>query len=497
MSTNPRVTLAGVLVAGLLLTFFVLQSGPGGPGQVEEPEAASYPRGPHGGRLLSDGPLQLEITIYEEGVPPQFRLYPFDSTMVPIDPSLVNAEITLTRLGGRTDPFRFRPQGEYLLGDGIVEEPHSFDVTVTARLAGRTMTWTYSQVEGKVELAADQRASAGITIDTVGPRMIQTILTLPGEIAEDDTRRAHLVARVDGVVGEVFKREGDQVRQGELIAVLHSRELAHAKSAYLAAEQQVRFTGVALAREDTLWRKQISAERDRLDAQRAHDEALLALRLAGQSLIALGVPAEALAGLPSAPPETLAQMDIRAPLSGTVTARAATAGEAVTADTRLFTISDLSAVWVHVAVYPTDLAGVRAGQEVTIVSEELGREARGRVSFVGSLVGTATRTATARIVLPNADGRWRPGLFVSVRLVRESVRVPVAVAAEAIQTFRDWQVVFVRHGDWFEARPLELGRSDGTWVEVLHGLAPGDQYARQNSFAVKAEIGKLGATHDH
>jgi len=71
------------------------------------------------------------------------------------------------------------------------------------------------------------------------------------------------------------------------------------------------------------------------------------------------------------------------------------------------------------------------------------------------------------------------------------------VAVEAIQTFRDWQVVFVRHGDWFEARPLELGRTDGTWIEVRSGLAMGDQYARQNSFAVKAEIGKLGATHDH
>jgi cobalt-zinc-cadmium efflux system membrane fusion protein len=73
----------------------------------------------------------------------------------------------------------------------------------------------------------------------------------------------------------------------------------------------------------------------------------------------------------------------------------------------------------------------------------------------------------------------------------------VTVAAEAIQSFRDWQVVFVRYGDWFEGRPLELGRSDGEWVEVRSGLSAGEQYAAANSFAVKAEIGKLGATHDH
>jgi cobalt-zinc-cadmium efflux system membrane fusion protein len=88
-------------------------------------------------------------------------------------------------------------------------------------------------------------------------------------------------------------------------------------------------------------------------------------------------------------------------------------------------------------------------------------------------------------------------LFVTALLERESTEAPVVVATEAIQTFRDWQVVFVRYGDWFEARPVELGRSDGKWVEILSGLAAGDEYARENSFVVKAEIGKLGATHDH
>jgi cobalt-zinc-cadmium efflux system membrane fusion protein len=88
-------------------------------------------------------------------------------------------------------------------------------------------------------------------------------------------------------------------------------------------------------------------------------------------------------------------------------------------------------------------------------------------------------------------------LFVTVSLVREAAMVPVVVSVDAIQTFRDWQVVFVRYGDYFEARPLELGRSDGEWVEVKQGLARGERYAALNSFAVKAEIGKLGATHDH
>jgi cobalt-zinc-cadmium efflux system membrane fusion protein len=148
-------------------------------------------------------------------------------------------------------------------------------------------------------------------------------------------------------------------------------------------------------------------------------------------------------------------------------------------------------------VYARDLAAVREGQEATVISSDLGGSVEGRVSYIGPLVGQETRAATARIVLPNPGGGWRPGLFVTASLVREETEVPLAVSAEGIQTFRDWQVVFVRYGDWFEARPLELGRSDGEWVEVLSGLALGDEYASTNSFAVKAEIGKLGATHDH
>ena len=88
-------------------------------------------------------------------------------------------------------------------------------------------------------------------------------------------------------------------------------------------------------------------------------------------------------------------------------------------------------------------------------------------------------------------------MFVTAELVAEEIQVLVAVLVEAIQTWRDWSVVFGRYGNYFEARPLELGRSDGTMVEVLKGLSAGDQYAAGNSFAIKAELGKAGATHDH
>jgi len=140
---------------------------------------------------------------------------------------------------------------------------------------------------------------------------------------------------------------------------------------------------------------------------------------------------------------------------------------------------------------------VKLGQKVKVRASALNAEARGTIAYVGALVGEQTRSAKARVTLGNPDQSWRPGLFVTVDVVQDESEVPVAVAAEAIQTYRDWQVVFLRSGEFFEVRPVELGRNDGTQVEVVKGLAAGDRYAASNSFVLKAELGKAGASHDH
>lgn len=498
MQKTSVITAVVLAVGGVVLVTATIRCG----SNEHTPEAAAegpldYPRGPHGARLLAGGDLQLEITIYETGVPPQFRVYPFDADGKPIPPRDVQLAIELHRLGGRVDRIGFVPESDYLRGDAVIEEPHSFDVKVKAERNGRAQDWQYSQIEGKVELAADAVKSAGIEIHAVGPREMVTTIEVPGEIKPDGTRLAHVVPRLQGVVIEVLKKAGDPVRRGDLMAVISSRELADAKSAYMAASHHVEFARVRLNREESLWQKKISAEQDYLEARRAFEEAQLTEEVAAQKLVALGASALSLEELATAPPESLPRYEIRAPLSGTVIERDVTIGEAVAADRDIFVIADLSLVWVEARITAKDLNAVHQGQEAAVLSLDLGRDATGRVTYIGSLVDEETRSTTARIVIPNPDRKWRPGLFVSVQLVQESTSVPLAVLAEGIQTFRDWQVVFVRYGDWFEARPLELGRSDGTWVEVRKGLSPGEQYAATNSFAIKAEIGKLGATHDH
>lgn len=499
MHKKTVLIVALIAAVGVVLTLAILRTEPRGSAPAEDtaPGPLDYPRGPHGARLLADDGLQLEVTIYETGVPPQFRIYPYDAAQKPIPPRDVALVVELHRLGGRVDRIAFTPEADYLRGESVVGEPHSFDVHLSASRGGRTHTWSYSQIEGKVQLGADQVKSAGIVIATVGPRVMQTTLELPGEVIADATRQAHVVPRLQGVVIQVQKQAGDHVRRGEVMAVLNSRELADAKSTYIESSRHVEFTRVTLEREESLWKRKISAEQEYLKARRDVQDAELAEDVAAQKLVTLGLPAASLAGIAAEPRESLPRYEIRSPLDGTVVDRRVTIGEAVEADDQIFTVADLSSVWVEVSVYAKDLGGVRQGQQARVVSTDLGTEAEGRIDFIGQLVGEQTRSAKARLTLRNRDGLWRPGLFVTVRLVRDETTIPVAVSTDGIQTFRDWQVVFVRDGDWFEARPLELGRTDGQWVEVLSGLEPGDQYAAANSFAIKAEIGKLGATHDH
>lgn len=498
MNSRSSVLIVAIGIAAVGASVWLLRTDAPTAMEEEAGEAApEYPRGPHGARLLPGDDFQVEVTIYETGVEPHFRIYPLDRDGRPIAPREVTLTVELHRLGGRVDRIAFVPEADYLRGEAVVEEPHSFDVKVRAIRNGRTQEWSYSQVEGKVQLADETLKSAGIEIQAAGPRQMTTTFEVPGEIKADETRVAHVVPRLQGVVIDVLRKEGDRVRAGDLMAVINSRELADAKSAFLAAGQRVLFARASLEREENLWKKKISAEQEYLEARRAFDEVRLAHEVASQKLVALGLSQAAVNALGAVAPDSLSRYEIRAPIAGTVVERDLTVGEAVAEDRNIFVIADLSSVWIEASIPAKDVVNVRQGQPAMVLAPDAGLEVGGRVSFIGALIGERNRRAIARIVVANTGGAWRPGSFVIVTLEQSSATVPVAVPVEAIQTFRDWQVVFVRYGDWFEARPLELGRSAGGWIEVLSGLKAGERYAATNSFAVKAEIGKLGATHDH
>ena len=453
-------------------------------------------KGPHGGRVLSEGNFQIEVSIYERGVPPQFRIYVAENGK-PVNPDEVTLTIELHRLGGRVDVIQFQRESDYLRGDKVVKEPHSFEVKVVAERKGRTFRWEYAQVEGRVELPPDTVRSLDIGVETAGPGRLKQILELPGEVALNSDKVARVVPRLAGVVTDVRVHLGDRVRKGEVIAALDSRELADLRSEYLTALNRVELARATFEREETLWKKKISPEQDYLVSRQALAEADIRAQAAVEKLLALRLSRTDIERLSMEPVHPLARYEVRAPFDGTIIEKHLAAGEAVKEDATIFVIADLSMVRVEVTIYAKDLGAIKEGHVVTVRSDVIGSQATGRLAHVGPLVGEETRSAKAHALIPNPDGRWRPGLFVTVHAVEGEAAVPVAVKADAIQQFRDWDVVFIQVGNLFEVRPVTLGRRDRERAEVVSGLSAGDRYVSRNSYILKAELEKAGATHDH
>jgi cobalt-zinc-cadmium efflux system membrane fusion protein len=193
--------------------------------------------------------------------------------------------------------------------------------------------------------------------------------------------------------------------------------------------------------------------------------------------------------------ESLRTYTITAPLAGIITQRHAEPGEQ-TGDEPLFVIADFSRVVADFRVFPRDRARIRAGQRVTITAEGA-PAAAGTISYVAPLGDRTSQSVTARVVLENAGGVWTPGQFVDAHVAIAETPVSLAVPLSAVQRFRDFDVVYAKYGDTYEIRPLELGRRDSQHVEVLAGLDPGTPYVTQNSYLIKADIEKSGASHDH
>ena len=159
--------LVGLLAVLLFMAGCDTQESPHGDHDHAPSAEEDYERGPHNGRILRDGDFALEITIFEIGVPPEFRVYPYRDGM-PVDPQGVNLVIDLGRLGGRVDRFEFEPQGDLLRGDAAVLEPHSFDVTVNASSGGRDYEWTYDSYEGRTRIDARVADAMGIGLAVAG-----------------------------------------------------------------------------------------------------------------------------------------------------------------------------------------------------------------------------------------------------------------------------------------------------------------------------------------
>ena len=195
--------------------------------------------------------------------------------------------------------------------------------------------------------------------------------------------------------------------------------------------------------------------------------------------------------------QSLTVYDLVAPIAGTIIDRQVALGEHVGEQKVAFTIADLSHIWVDFSVYRRDLNRVRIGDTVIIDPEDGGPTIETKITYISPVGNSDTQSALARAVVANEGLRLRPGLFVTAHVLLTTKPVNIAIKSTALQTIENRTVVFVRVADKFEPRDVEVGDRDTEHVEITFGLFEGDIYAAQNSFVIKAEMGKGAAAHEH
>ena len=331
----------------------------------------------------------------------------------------------------------------------------------------------------------EQLLHNGIVIATAGPARIGGALQLLGDVRLNQDRAVFVTPRLAGLVESVHANAGDRVQRGQLLAVISSQQLGDQRAEALAAQKRLALARTNHDRALKLWDERIIARQNYEEVRQALHEAEIGADSAQQKLAVLGTAAVG---------GSLTRYEVRAPIAGVVVDKKLSVGEALKEDAAIFQLADLSTVWVELTVPTQELGRLNVGMTTTVTAP--GLEGEGRISHISALVGEQSRNAMARVVLPNPKGAWRPGLPVTVAVHAEESEAPVAVAAEAVQTLEGASVVFVREGQGFEPRTVELGRSDGRFTEVRQGLKPGERYAAKNSYLVKAELGKAAAGHD-
>jgi cobalt-zinc-cadmium efflux system membrane fusion protein len=356
-----------------------------------------------------------------------------------------------------------------------------------------------------VTLTREQVAASKIEVAPASGGTLYRRLDVPGTITLDSVRVARAPARVAGTVTQLYKRLGDRVTKGEIVALLDSREAADAKTEFLTASVTFDLKKTLFDRAKVLWGKKVSSEQQYLQAEAAFLEARLRLDLARQKLSALDldateVAAEAREDSEKAGPSRLRQYPVRSPISGRVIETKVDVGTAVGSEGEpadLYTIADVSKLWIELSVPTGELEAIDEGQFVEIARG--GTAERGRIIFVSPMLDPATRSARVIAEIDNEKGLWRPGTFVTASILLGAREVGILLPRGAVQTIEGAPAVFVKSGDEFEKRAVKIGQKDYDSVEIVAGVTAGEQVAIDNTFLLKAELGKdaAGEGHDH
>lgn len=350
---------------------------------------------------------------------------------------------------------------------------------------------------GHVKMTAETQKQNGVIVAPAKKQRLGGVISATGKVEANADRIAHVSPRISGKIVNVRASLGDSVSAGQALATLDSVELGEALGRYHQSKTKLALTHSNMERIKNLVEKKIAARKDILQAETDFKTAQTELHTDEERLSLFGVAASDLKGDGHKKP----LLPVRSPIGGIITEKHAIVGELSDPSKSLYTVADLSSVWVMVDINEKDLAKVRKGQAAIVtVGAFPDQKLKGRITYIADLVNDATRTVKARIAVANPGRKLKPEMFATVELALPADTPPVlAVSEDAFQELEGRKVLFVTDNDIeFEPRKVELGRVSGGMAEVVSGLKEGERFAVKGSFLLKSELqkGELGE-HGH
>ncbi len=352
-----------------------------------------------------------------------------------------------------------------------------------------------------VKLTKESYELLGFQTAIAERKKTEKLLKVTAEIQFNANKVFHISPRVPGRVVDVFADLGEEVEKGQKLAFLDSIELGRAISDYLTTKTKLEVCKAHFDREKRLWEKKITSEREMLDAKATFLEAEAEFEAAENKLHLLGLSDDDIVELkPQA--HAIATFPILSPFNGTVVEKHITMGEMIEPDTKIFTIADLSILWIILDIYEKDLPKIKRGQQVGVtVRAYPGEEFIGKIAYISDTVDEKTRTIKVRVDIENPEKRLKPGMFATAKIstVSEEDLEKLVVPHSAVEFHEGKAMVFTSLGAYyFKMKEVKVGEElNNEYVEILEGLEEGEEVVWKGAFYLKSELLKGLIGHDH
>lgn len=327
-------------------------------------------------------------------------------------------------------------------------------------------------------------------------KALEEELQLPGTVSYDMNSVAKVGSRVSGRIVQVFVKEGEHVKKSTALASIQSVELGTTEANYLKARARLEALKVQADRAKDLYERKVTSAKEYEMSLMDYKSVKAEMETSRNALENLGLNEVEIANL-EAGKYNSKNLYIRTPISGTVTEREAIIGQAVNARDNLFTVADLSVLWINLEVYEKDLASIRMGNEAKVIPIGSKDDSlKAVVSHVGDVIDPIKKTAEIRLEVRNSKGRLRPGQSVTATvvgaMVESSVNKAKVIPADCIHKIEGENFVFVRNSDGsFSAKKIGIGKTYDHWVEITNGVESGEAIVEEGSFVLKSEYLKL------